>query len=231
MIRASGLSATANFLMSWRRRVLSVLLAVLLAFCFAPTSAYADRGAENFVQRGADEALASLNNRSLNLEARQEAFGQLLARFADLPRISRFVLGRYARSFTPVQIAAFEVKFRQYAIAVYAAQLDQFRGQSIRVIGSVDPRPNDSIVTSQLARRAGPPLIVRWRVKRDPINNQYRVVDAELGGVFLAIQQRSDFEAFLETASGRPEALIERLTHSTGMLWQQAEAREKSSKR
>lgn len=225
MIGVSRTRSASNCLIFWRRWVLGSLLVL----CLAPAWAYADRGAENFVQRGADEALASLNNRSLSLEARQEAFGQLLGRFADLPRISRFVLGRYARSFTPVQIAAFENKFRQYAIAVYAAQLDQFRGQSIRVIGSVDPRPNDSVVTSQIARRAGPPLTVRWRVRRDG-NNQYRVVDAELGGVFLAIQQRSDFEAFLETVSGRPEALIDRLDHSTGMLWQQAQARDKSSK-
>lgn len=206
------------------RRALITGLALIGAAAATAPLAFADRGAEGFVQRNADLALESLNNPALSLVDRERAFAELMTRFADLSRISRFVLGRYGRSFSPAQYETFRGKFYDYAIAVYATQLDQFRGDSIRVTGSIDPRPGESIVATQVNRRLGQPLSIRWRVLRDA-NNDFKIIDAELGGVFLAIQQRSDFEAFLEQAHGRPEALIGRLDNLTAQLRAQAAAR------
>lgn len=209
-----------------RRTVLCLVAAAAGMTLIAP-AAFADRGSEGFVQRNADLALVSLNDPKLTLEQRQKAFADLMARFADLPRISRFVLGRYARNVTPAQFTLFRDRFTRYAIAVYATQLDQFRGDSIRVTGSIDPRPGESIVASRISRRAGGPLLVRWRVQRYS-NGEFRIIDVELGGVFLAIQQRSDFEAFLEQAGGKPEALITRLENLTVQLQTEAAARNAS---
>ncbi len=209
-----------------RRSVLRFVAGLTGLAMLAP-SAFADRGSESFVQRNADLALVSLNDPKLTLEQRQKAFAELMARFADLPRISRFVLGRYGRNVSPSQLNLFRDRFTRYAIAVYATQLDQFRGDSIRVTGSIDPRAGESIVTSRISRRAGSPLLVRWRVQRYS-NGEFRIIDVELGGVFLAIQQRSDFEAFLEQAGGKPEALITRLETLTAQLQAQAAARDAS---
>lgn len=207
-----------------RLSMLRLLVAVVMGIAVAAPAAFADRASESFVQRNADLALISLNDPKLTLAQREKAFADLMARFADLPRISRFVLGRYARAITPAQFNLFRDRFTRYAISVYATQLDQFRGDSIRVTGSIDPRPGESIVASRISRRAGNPLLVRWRVQRYA-NGEFRIIDVELGGVFLAIQQRSDFEAFLEQAGGKTEALITRLETLSTQLQTEAAAR------
>ena len=82
----------------------------------APTPAFAqarNAAAEQFVQREAQDALRTLNDRSLTPAAKKQRFRRFVDTVADVPRITRFVLGKYARSVTPQQFAAFSAAFRE----------------------------------------------------------------------------------------------------------------------
>jgi phospholipid transport system substrate-binding protein len=99
-----------------------------------------------------------------------------------------------------------------YAVAVYQDQLDQFRGNSIKVTGSVDRVPDKDIIvtTDMLARGQTKPLPVKWRLLKS--GETWRVMDVALvlegNEVWLAQQQQRDFLAQLDKSKGDIRALI-----------------------
>ncbi|MHB8284441.1 MAG: ABC transporter substrate-binding protein, partial [Caulobacteraceae bacterium] len=106
-----------------------------------PAAAQAVRGhgdtdAEAFVQAQTQRALDILNDHSMGMSAKKQAFYSFVNGIADVPRITDFVLGRYRRSLTPAQYAAFSETFRTYADSVYESRLSDYHGQQLKVTGS-----------------------------------------------------------------------------------------------
>jgi len=188
---------------------LCIPMAMLAA---APASAQSarDAGAEAYVQQGAREVLAVLNDRSRGDAAKKEAFRALVNRLIDVPKVTRFVLGKYARTATPDQYNRFATAFRTYAENVYMKRIDDYHGEKIIVTGSVVRKPGDVLVTTQLAGgRSQQPTNIVWRVLGDGGN--WKVVDVQVSGVWLAITQQQDFVATIDNAGGKVDVLINQL--------------------
>jgi phospholipid transport system substrate-binding protein len=188
---------------------LCIPMAMLAA---APASAQSarDAGAEAYVQQGAREVLAVLNDRSRGDAAKKEAFRALVNRLIDVPKVTRFVLGKYARTATPDQYNRFATAFRTYAENVYMKRIDDYHGEKIIVTGSVVRKPGDVLVTTQLAGgRSQQPTNLVWRVLGDGGN--WKVVDVQVSGVWLAITQQQDFVATIDNAGGKVDVLIAQL--------------------
>lgn len=181
------------------------------------TPAFADKAAEDYVAKNAPAALAALNTSGQSPAERQAAFAKLFDQFADLPRIADFVLGRYARTARADQALYQDwiATFREYSVAVYQDQLDQYRGNTIRILpGSKDATINGrfySVVRSEILRPGQRPFQVQWRLLRGN-DGAFRVVDVAVqldeNIVWLAIQQQADFLAFLERNKGDVRALL-----------------------
>lgn len=171
------------------------------------SAAYAGKAQEDFVRAQAPAALAILNNPKLNTAERTREFQRLMTQVADLDRIAFFVLGRYGRTFPRDRYPEYLQVFREYALVVYQTQLDQYRGDSVRVTRSETDRSGDTIVYTQIPSKArGETLEAVWRVRASPAGP--RVIDVRVFGVWLAIQQKSDFEAVINRAGNKPEAII-----------------------
>jgi phospholipid transport system substrate-binding protein len=184
----------------------------LVVLAAAPASAQSarDAGAEAYVQQGAREVLAVLNDRSRGDAAKKEAFRALVNRLIDVPKVTRFVLGKYARTATPDQYNRFATAFRTYAENVYMKRIDDYHGEKIIVTGSVVRKPGDVLVTTQLAGgRSQQPTNLVWRVLGDGGN--WKVVDVQVSGVWLAITQQQDFVATIDNAGGKVDVLIAQL--------------------
>ena len=190
---------------------LAPVLAVTPAIGLAPAMAQAsarDASAEQFVQTEATRALNILQLGSDAEKIRQ--FRGFIDRVADVPRITSFVLGKYARSISPDQYRQFATVFREYASNVYESRLDDYHGESLKVTGSVVRRPGDVIVTSAVvggSQKA--PIPVRWRVLQSGAG--WRVVDVEVKGVWLAITEQQDFVSTIDNAGGNIGVLINQL--------------------
>jgi phospholipid transport system substrate-binding protein len=178
---------------------------------FAQAAAQAsqrDAAAEQFVQTEASRALNILHLGSDMEKIKQ--FRVFVDEVADVPKITTFVLGKYARSISPEQYRQFAVVFREYASNVYESRLDDYHGESLKVTGSVIRRPGDVIVTSQVVGGAQKqPVPVRWRVLQ--ANGGWRVVDVEVNGVWLAITEQQDFVSTIDNAGGNIGVLISQL--------------------
>jgi len=182
------------------------------ALAAAPAHAQAarDPSAEQFVQASAQRVLSILSDKSLAPAQRATAFHQAVNELVDVPRVSTFVLGKYARTVTPAQKAQFTATFQRYAESVYETRLNEYRGASLTVTGSVVRKPGDVVVNSSLKPRASAqPLQVSWRVLgRD---GSWKVVDMQFKGVWLAITQQQDFVSTIDNAHGDVNVLIAQL--------------------
>ncbi len=189
----------------------------------AHAQASRDAQAEQFVQVQAQRIVTVLDNHATSPADRTRAFKAIVDEIADVPRITNFVLGKYARTITPDQMQRFAPVFRAYEQSVYETQLSNFNGNSVKVTGSIVRRPGDVVVNTVIG---GPgykqPLPVSWRVLGG--GGSWKVVDVEAGGVWLAITQQQDFVSTIDNNGGNIDALI-------SQLQQQAQSRRAASRR
>lgn len=207
------------------------LAAAALVAALAPATAHADASAEQYVARNGNAALATLSNRNLNPAARQAQFRALMLQLADVPSISSYVLGpnasRRLRT-EPTLNVEWQAAFIDYCVAVYEDQLDQFRGNEMKVVKSTDRVPGRDVVveTTIVPRGRTAPMTVEWRLLKRGAD--WKVVDASLviddSRIWLAQQQRQEFQSVLGTRADVP-ALIQRIRQQTATMRQRIAGR------
>jgi phospholipid transport system substrate-binding protein len=195
---------------SFARRAVILTALALPAFIQPALAAYP---AETFVSQNIAKGLTLLNNKTLSREQKRDQFEQFLLGLTDLKRIADFTLGQYRRTAPPADVSAFETAFRDYAVAVYQSYFSKYAGQTLKVTNTTQRSATDYIVTTQMidpADRSGrPPLEVDFRVRTDgprPV-----VVDVSVAGVWISLEQRDQFVAFLGQNNGNVKLLISHL--------------------
>lgn len=169
-----------------------------------------DAGAEAFVQAKGQRVISVLANKGMPDAQKKQIFKQAVDELADVPRITNFVLGKYARTITPDQRARFTPVFRTYAENVYQNRIDDYRGEKLTVTGSVVRKPGDVIVNTTISGgQIKSPLPVTWRVLGS--GQTWKVVDVQFKGVWLAITQQQDFVSTIDNAGGNVDVLINQL--------------------
>jgi phospholipid transport system substrate-binding protein len=187
------------------------LAGAVVAPSVASAQAARDAQAEAFVQTEANRALGILNDKAMGATAKKQAFRAFIDQVADVPRITGFVLGKYNRTITPEQRAAFAPVFRDYASSVYESRLGDYKGETLKVAGSTVRKAGDVIVMSQVVGGAQKkPVQVSWRVLKGG-DGRWKVVDVEVAGVWLAITQQQDFVSTIDNAKGDVNVLIGQL--------------------
>jgi len=169
-----------------------------------------DPQAEQFVQTNAQKVISVLADRSMSVAQKDATFHREVDAIADVPKITNFVLGKYARTITPQQRQQFASAFRAYAERVYQTRLGDFHGETLKVTGSIVRKPGDVIVNSVVTGgQTSQPLPVAWRVLGS--GGSWKVVDVQVKAVWLAITQQQDFVSTIDNAGGDIGVLIARL--------------------
>ena len=177
-----------------------------LAFAQAPR----DAGAEQFVQTGAQKIISILNDKSMATADKIRTFRGIVDDLADVPRITNFVLGKYARTITPAQRDRFARVFREYAQNVYETRLGDYHGETVKVTGSVVRKPGDVVVATTISGgKLSQPVVASWRVLGS--GSSWKVVDVQVAGIWLAITQQQDFVSTIDNAGGNVDVLIAQL--------------------
>ena len=214
-----------------RASFLAALVSVSVLAAAPNAHAARNADAERYVQEHASAALRTLGDRSLGTAERRRTFDELMARFADMPRIANFVLGRYAVQLRsdPALRSEWQRTFEEYSVAVYETRLDALNGSVIRVTDSVERVPGrDIIVSSEVQpRTGGRPLPLQWRLLRS--GNVWKVLDVSLvldgNQIWLAQQQQNEFLAVLGRNNGDIRALMGDLRQMTASMRQRVVAR------
>jgi phospholipid transport system substrate-binding protein len=176
----------------------------------AQTQAGRDTGAEQFVQVQAQRVVSILNDKSRGDADKIRAFHGIVDEIADVPRITTFVLGKYARTATPAQRDKFAVVFREYAQNVYEKRLGDYHGEVVKVTGSTVRKPGDVVVNTLISGgKLNQPVSASWRVLGS--GSSWKVVDVQVSGIWLAITQQQDFVSTTDNAGGNLDVLIGQL--------------------
>jgi phospholipid transport system substrate-binding protein len=179
----------------------------------APTAAYAqaprDAGAEAFVQTQVQRVISVLSAQESSGD-KIKTFRGIIDEIADVPRITSFVLGKYARTVTPAQRDRFAKVFRAYAQNVYERRLGDYHGETVKVTGSVVRKPGDVVVNTSISGgKLSEPMQASWRVLGS--GSSWKVVDVQVSGIWLAITQQQDFVSTIDNAGGNVDVLINQL--------------------
>jgi phospholipid transport system substrate-binding protein len=207
------------------RRGAMIFTAAALASALLVQPAFADKSTEAFVQTNAQAVLNALAETKTAAE-RRATFSALMDKFADMPAVASFVLGRYARQARADKALYNEwvATFKEYGLVVYETQLDQYRGNAIKVLRSRDYDKNGvkrSLVSTQIAQKNGAPLNVNWDLQLYP-NGSWKVVDVALkfseNSLSLVTQQQGDFLAQLDANGGDVRKLMASVKAQTAKM-------------
>ena len=197
-----------------KRTFLALALASLASAMLAPLAvtpaAAAGNPAEQYVSDNIHKGLDLLNNKALSVDQRRTQFEQFLLGLTDMNRIAVFTLGNYRRQMSEGDQKAFGAAFQNYAVSVYQSYFQKYAGQTLKVTGSQERAPGDFIVSTVLIdpndHSGQAPLEVDFRVRTDA--GKPVVTDFSVAGIWLAIEERDQFTAFLGQNNGNTQMLI-----------------------
>ena len=192
----------------------AMLLAALLsapALMVAGPAAAANV-AEGFVDENIHKGLDILRDKKLSTEQRRDQFETLLLGLVDVRRIGLFTLGQYRRTAPPEDVEAFLAAFKNYATAAYQSYFARYTNQILKVTGSTQRTPTDYIVQTSLIdpNSSQQPSEVDFRVRTD--TGKPVLVDVAYQGIWLSLEERDQFVAFLGQNNGNVRTLIAHLS-------------------
>lgn len=197
----------------------SLLAAAIIGLCaitatIASTRA-ANSGAETFTQSMVNEGLGILRDKSLDVAARRARFHQFVSRNADARKTALFALGQYSRGVAEPVLEQFVVAFRDYVTAIYELRLEERKEANLKVTGSIDNKADDVTVNTE-ATGGSNPVKIGFRLIGSA--GAYKVVDVQVSGVWISVEQRDQFASILSKNKGDVPALITHLITQTARM-------------
>jgi phospholipid transport system substrate-binding protein len=199
----------------------TVGLGLLLAFAAPLPRAVAATDPGAFVAELGNDALKAMKDQAMSPADRVQHFGVLVRKDFDLPRIARFVLGRYWRDATEGERAEFTDRFSTYMVKMYSQRFAGYSGESFRIVKQRVESETTTVVGTEIMRAAtGEPVAVGWRVTKTP--EGFKVTDIDVGGVSLVLAQRDEIASAIQQNGGALSGLLQQLQKKTDELEQSA---------
>ena len=178
------------------------LLAITLA-CLAVLPATGARAAEKtspqqaaqFLEKMATETLAVLRDQGATLDQREAKVRHVMRENFDLAKIGRFVLGKAWRKATPEQRTEYQRLFSEFVLRTYARRLGGYAGETFKIIKAGPLGKRDALVSTEIGRSGGPPLMAAWRIRGG--SNGLKILDVIVAGISMIATQRSEFKALV----------------------------------
>lgn len=187
--------------------ILGILCFFIIPFSLMrPLAAKAEEMPTQFIQQLGHTALMSLTEKDMPRSEREARVREILRANFDIQAIGKFALGSYWNSATEGQRKEYMDLFETMIVQTYTTKFENYSGQTLKVSGSVPGGEKDSIVSSQILQKDGPPINLQWRVRDE--GGGLRVVDVVVDGVSMSVTQRSDFAATIQNGGGTIEALL-----------------------
>jgi phospholipid transport system substrate-binding protein len=169
-----------------------------------------------FVNGLVSDALVVIKDERLSDQDRQARFEALLQRGFDMPRIARYVLGRYWTAASDDQRQAFAQLFERWVVQTYASRLKGYAGEQVKITGAREEGQQGAVVTTEIVSAAGaPPLKLDWRVGHK--DGAYKILDIDVEGVSMALTERDEIAAVIQRSGGTVASLNRIFAERLGM--------------
>jgi phospholipid transport system substrate-binding protein len=143
---------------------------------------------------------------------KRQRFRSMVEKYADVPAISVFSLGQYAKALPDARKKEYYGLMQDYLARLFLNHIETFRGDKVEITGVKERSPTDVIVSTNMLYADGRKLAINWRLVQR--GGAFKIFDASIEGVWLAVQQRSSFVSTIAQKNGDIEALMDFLKKS-----------------
>ena len=193
-------------------------LSIFALSLFLVNSAFADTiedKAREFISNIGKEVVASLAKNETTEAEKEKILNDLFNKNFDVNFISRFVLGRYARTATEKQFSEFKQSFQTYIITLYVKQFSNYTGETFEVGRSRRIKKGSIIYAQILSSKKSPvDLVFVVNANKEP----YKIADVFVEGISMLLTLRDEYTSFLGQHDGDIDELIRQLKDRTKKL-------------
>ncbi len=191
------------------------LLLVIFGLALSPARALVAADPSAMVNDLVARGVATITDKTMTQPDRTAKFRELLEQGFDVPRIARFVMGRYWNGATDQERQTFTALFEDWIVRTYSARFAAYNGQTIQLMGT---RPEGEVTTVVLSQfidpNGAPPAKVEWHIRKEA-EGSYKVVNISVEGVSMALTERDEIASVADrnggTIAGVDEALQKQL--------------------
>lgn len=182
--------------------------AALSLALFAPVPAMAQADPARTTVQALDDGLIAIMKAKGGAKARATTIAPVIDRAFDLPLMMRLAVGPGWTAIAPADQQALVAAFRRLTIAQYAANFDDWSGESFVIAPQIEARGGDKLVRTTLVSpgKAGIPISYRLRAS----GGEWKIIDVFYRNSISQIAtRRADFASIL--AKSGAKALISHL--------------------
>jgi phospholipid transport system substrate-binding protein len=121
--------------------------------------------------------------------------------------MTRSAVGPQWRAATPEQRSKLQAEFKVLLVRVYAGALAQIKDQTVEVTKTLPVPGGSQVVVQSEVKGKGEPIKLDYRL--DKIDNAWKIIDVNVGGIWLVTSYRSQFAQ--EITAGGIDGLIAKL--------------------
>ena len=191
------------------RRGVAVLSAALVLSGVTVLTPAASRAADSprtVVELNSQKVLAILNSGDTDDE-KIKRLEQLAYGAIDFDTVSRLVLAKYWKQFTPEQRQQFEGEFKRALTVSYGRRIGQFGQEKVVILGERQEPLGDVTVQSHIVGGKAGDIKVDYRLRQK--DGTWYVIDVIVEGVSIVSSYRTQFQEII--GQGGPERLLAEL--------------------
>jgi phospholipid transport system substrate-binding protein len=173
------------------------LAAPLLAQVAAPATADAgDPAARVFVEKLANDAFATLRDKSLTKAQSRDRFRAMLQENVALEEIGNRLIRRHKATISPAQLAAYHAALPEFVLNAYADRLYDYSDASVKTLRT-SGRAGMTDVATRVTRPGAQPVDAVWQIRKTPAG-KFMVNNLTVQGINLSLTQEADFNAYIQ---------------------------------
>ena len=145
---------------------------------------------------------------------RERKFREIANNAFDVPKIARFILGRYWTTASDAERQQFVSVFDEYMLHVYWSYFNQYHALGMTVLSKRDEGSSVRIASQIIRPNGQAPVRVDWTITAS--GDTYKIVDVSIEGVSQALAYRDEFASIINRNGGHISALTDELRHKVG---------------
>lgn len=187
------------------------LLFTLLFMLAGVPAAFAQTDeAKAFAQKIADDIMERVVKIKAPDSVKEQNFNAIFTQAADLKKIARFTLGRFAKTASEQDLQAYTTAFTDNVVDTWTQRFASYAGEKIVFTDARQENGKDVYVHSDLLMADGVNKIeIVWRVSMK--KSKTHLVDLVVEGVSMILSYRNEYTAILQQNGGNIADLTEKL--------------------
>jgi phospholipid transport system substrate-binding protein len=189
-----------------------VALATLVALGLAP--ARADKQSpEDVIRSTAAKVIEVLADKGRSTDQKKTTLDGYLDTCCDFETISKLVMAKNWRSLSGEQQKEFVTLFRQYLVATYGDNIENYKGETVDILSGRKEARDDYTVMTKIDRgSADADLLVDYRLRLAP-GGEWKIIDVIAEGISMVSNLRSQFQEVVSQKGA--DELLRRLRDKT----------------